>query len=244
MRSRTMQGEGGRARRAGPHWGRLREGCALALASLALPATGGLCGLAATAIVAAEISAQAFADLSRDDELRLAMSAGPLTISQEADVWVFGPSGFEKAIEGTNGHACMVIRSADDPELLAPHCFSPDAVRTVLPGKLEEARLQRAGLGQREIDEVLLEEFESGSLPLPSGNAYAYMLSSGQRLGRAGNFHPHFMLYMPYATNEEVGGDPAKIAFPFVGPQSNHPHSTMVILMTEFVDPADVVLPR
>jgi hypothetical protein len=188
------------------------------------------------------LAAQDQVDLDRDQEVRLAMSAGPLAISQEADVYVFGGHGFTKEVEGTNGYACMVIRSAANPDALAPHCFSPDATESVLPAKLEEGRLIAAGGTQEQVSEALMRDFNDGSLPLPSGNAYAYMLSSGQRLGAAGRWKPHFMLYIPYATNEDVGGVPGSPAFPFVGPEVNHPHSTMVIVMTEFVDPADVVM--
>jgi len=199
---------------------------------------------AALTSLAAPGTAQEYAMLSRPDEIRLAMSAGPLSVSRDADVYVLGSDGFEKAVEGDNGFSCMVIRAAADPSILAPHCFSPDATETVLPGKLAEGRLQMQGLSQSEIDEALTKAFEDGDLPLPDGNAYAYMLSAGQNLGPAGQWRPHFMLYMPYATNEDVGGSPDNPAFPFVGPEIGHPHSTMVIVMTEFVDPADVVLPR
>lgn len=200
--------------------------------------------VAALAVAGPEAgSAQSVARLAVTDEVRLAMSAGPLTVSRDADVYVLGDGGFEREVEGTNGFACMVIRSANDPEVLAPHCFSPDAVETVLPAKIEEGRLQVAGHTQEEVDRQLLDRFEAGSLPLPEGNAYAYMLSSGQQLGPAGKWKPHFMLYLPYATNEQVGGSPDATAFPFVGPVVNHPHSTMVIVMTEFVDPDDITPP-
>jgi len=190
--------------------------------------------------LAAEARAQAYEALDREAEVRLAMSAGPLDVSLDADVYVFGRHGFELAVEGTNGFACMVIRQAGNPEILAPHCFSPEAVETVVPAKLEEGRLIAAGMSADEVEATLTEGFEAGSLPLPAGNAYAYMLSSGQRLGAAGRWKPHFMLYKPYATNEDVGGRPGSPQYPFVGPLVGHPHSTLVIVMTEFVDPADV----
>ncbi len=194
--------------------------------------------------LATPVAAQEYTKLSHTDEIRLAMSAGPLSVSKDADVYVLGAGGFEKAVHGTNGFSCMVIRAAADKTILAPHCFSPDATETVLPGKLAEGELQMRGLSQSEIESELLKAFEDGSLPLPEGDAYAYMLSAGQHLGPAGQWRPHFMLYMPYATNEDVGGSPANPSFPFVGPEIGHPHSTMVIVMTQFVDPADVVLPR
>ena len=51
------------------------------------------------------------------------------------------------------------------------------------------------------------------------------------------------MLYVPYVTNADIGGDPARQEFPFVGPYENHPLSTVVVIMEEFVDPTDVQLP-
>ncbi len=187
--------------------------------------------------------ADAQTKLDRDREIRLAMSAGPPAISRDADVWVFGPRGFEKAIEGSNGYGCMVIRSANDPELLAPHCFSPDAVETVVPGKLAEARLIAEGKSGEEVEATLLAAFDDGTLPLPSGDAHAYMMSSGQRLGAAGQWKPHFMIYRPFATNDGLAGSIDDPRFPFVGPEIGHPHSTMVIVMTDFVDPEEIVLP-
>ena len=193
------------------------------------------------------VSAQGpgYPDLDRDEELKLAMSAGPLTVSTEADVWVMGSTGFERAIEGSNGWTCLVVRNAANKTVLAPHCLNPPATQTVLPAMLREAQLQAAGEGQSSIESTMAEEWDRGDLPMPEGPAYAYMLSKGQRLGtNAGNFQPHFMLYMPNVTNADIGGDPRNMAFPFVGPQEGHPLATVVILMDEFVDPDEVVLPR
>jgi len=184
-----------------------------------------------------------YPELSRDEELRLAMSAGPLTVSEDADVYIMGKAGFEKAVRGTNGWACLVVRSASNRIQLAPHCLNPTAVETVLPAMLVEGELQARGLSQGAISEDMQRRWDDGDLPLPSGPAYAYMLSSGQRLGPQGSrFKPHFMLYVPYASNASIGGDLEHQEFPFVGPYENHPLSTIVIVMPEFVDPADVIL--
>lgn len=186
-----------------------------------------------------------YPELSRDEEMRLALSAGPLTVSQDADVYIMGRRGFERAVEGTNGWACIVVRSAASKIQLAPHCLNPDATRTVLPAFLVEGELQARGMDAEAIDTELRRQWANGELELPSGPAYAYMLSKGQRLGaQGGNFYPHFMLYMPYATNASIGGDPRQQQFPFVGPYENHPLSTVVIKMEAFVDPADVTVPR
>jgi len=186
-----------------------------------------------------------YPQLAREAELRLAISAGPLAVSQNADVYAMGPKGFEKALSGTNGWACIVVRAAGDKRQLAPHCLNPQAVKSVLPAFLREAELQVAGMDAKAIEAEIKRQFASGELELPSGPAYAYMMSEGQVLGpKATNFHPHFMLYVPYVTNADIGGNPAAMQFPFVGPYENHPLSTVVILMPEFVSPNDVVLRR
>jgi len=182
--------------------------------------------------------------LTRDQELRLALSAGPPSVAAHADVWVMAERGFVKAIEGTNGFACIVVRNATLRSQLAPHCLSPDASNSVLKAFLREGELQTKGMSGEAVEAELKRQWSSGELPLPGGASYAYMLSGGQRLGpSAGRFKPHFMLYMPYVTNAEIGGDPARPEFPFVGPYERHPLSTVVIVMEEFVSPDQVVLP-
>jgi hypothetical protein len=172
------------------------------------------------------------------------MSAGPLAVSVAADIYAMSAKGFERVVAGSNGFACLVVRSAVNRSILAPHCLNPAAAETVLPAMLREGELQAQGLSGEAVDAELKRQWANGELPLPSGPAYAYMLSGGQQLGSAGTFKPHFMLYVPYITNAAIGGDPANMQFPFVGPVENHPLSTVVIIMEEFVDPASVVLPR
>ncbi|NNF28348.1 MAG: hypothetical protein HKN73_14080 [Gemmatimonadetes bacterium] len=199
---------------------------------------------AALMAVAGSALAQEYEDLPLDQEIKLAMSAGPPTISRDADIYVFGASGFERAVEGRNEWSCLVVRSAADSRQLAPMCLNPFATRSVLPAYLVEGQLQREGMAQGAIEEELLRRFDRGELPTPEGPAYTYMLSSGQRIGpNAGQFKPHFMLYMPGATNELIGGDPGNQAFPFVGPFEGHPLATVVIIMDEFVHPDDMVIP-
>lgn len=194
--------------------------------------------------VAAPVVGQTYPEFSLEEEIRLAMSAGPPTVSSDADIYVLGEAGFEKAVSGSNGWACLVVRSAADARTLAPHCLNPYAERTVLRAFLLEGELQRQGLSQEAISSELTRRFENGDLPLPEGPAYAYMLSKGQRIGpQAGAFKPHFMLYVPYVTNAAIGGDPGNQAFPFVGPYEDHPLATVVIIMDEFVDPAEMTVP-
>jgi hypothetical protein len=185
-----------------------------------------------------------YPDIGRDEEIRLAMSAGPLELSKDADVWILGREGFEKARSGTNGFSCLVVRNARNRGQLAPHCLNPAATETVLPAFRREAELQMQGLDADAIGSEMGRQWANGELPLPKGPAYAYMMSAGQKLGSGlTSFRPHFMLYMPNLTNEDIAGDPSNPNMPFVGPFEGHPLSTVVIMMPEFVDPSDVALP-
>ena len=205
-----------------------------------------MCGFGVLMVAVAPVAAQGpgYPELSKDEEMRLALSAGPLSVSTGADIYLMTNRGFERVTEGDNGFACLVVRSAQNKSQLAPHCLNSYAVESVLPAFLREAELQAKGMSADDINAELSRQWGGGELPLPSGPAYAYMMSEGQVLGpNGGNFRPHFMLYMPYVTNEDIGGDPQNMALPFVGPYENHPLSTVVILMEEFVSLPSIPLP-
>src|SRR5277367_2220548 len=48
---------------------------------------------------------------SRSEEIALARSAAPVSISGDADVMVLGEAGYETAVKGKNGFVCLVERS-------------------------------------------------------------------------------------------------------------------------------------
>ena len=47
--------------------------------------------------------------MERNDEIALARSAAPESISQDAEVMVLGRHGYETAVKGKNGFVCMVL---------------------------------------------------------------------------------------------------------------------------------------
>ena len=51
---------------------------------------------------------------TREDEIALARSAAPPSISADAEVLVLGSHGFETAVNGKNGFVCIVERSWAD----------------------------------------------------------------------------------------------------------------------------------
>ena len=76
------------------------------------------------------------------DEIAMARSAAPPSISTDAEVLTLGAKGYETAAKGKNGFVCIVERSwasgVDDaefwnPKERAPICFNPASARSVLP---------------------------------------------------------------------------------------------------------------
>src|ERR1700741_2408073 len=62
--------------------------------------------------------------MARADEIALARTAAPPSISGAAGVMVLGAKGYETAVVGKNGFACMVLRgwtaNFDDPVFWNP----------------------------------------------------------------------------------------------------------------------------
>ena len=147
--------------------------------------------------------------LSDDEEIRLALSAAPSEVSRDADVWVLRRGGHVKVKSGTSGIACMVSR--DHPESLYPICYDAEAARTILPIALRESQLREKGMDDAAIEAGIKAAIERGELKLPAASALSWMLSpqqvifAGANGPRVGKWHPHIMVYMPYATRAKLG---------------------------------------
>jgi hypothetical protein len=162
---------------------------------------------------AMDVSAQSAASrpplLPEDDEIRIALSAAPAEVSRDADVWVLRRGGHVKVRSGNSGIACMVSR--DHPESLYPICYDTEAARTILPIALREQQLREEGRDDAAVEAEIRAAIERGELKLPSGTAMSWMLSphqviyAGSQGPRVGKWHPHIMLYMPYATQAKLG---------------------------------------
>lgn len=96
----------------------------------------------------------------RSEEIAMARSAAPVSISSDADVLVLGDGGFETAVKGKNGFVCLVERSwfasFDDaefwnPKIRSPICLNARAASTVLSVDLEKTQWALAGLSKAEM---------------------------------------------------------------------------------------------
>lgn len=178
--------------------------------------------------------------MNEREEARLALSAAPPHLHQDASVMVLGRGGYRLIREGSNGFTCLVERGSD-PRVRAPQCLDAIATEYVLPVKLEESRLRLEGLSVDQIEAEIASGFAEGRFRPPTEPAFNYMLSAGQYLGEnVGQWNPHVMVYTPYRTNQQLGGDPRMPEYPFIAFEEGKPLSLTVIVTTSFVDPATV----
>ena len=153
----------------------------------------------------------------RNAEIALARSAAPESISRDATVMVLGQHGYERAVEGRNGFACLVERGwmspADAPEfwnpkLRGPICFNPPAARSVLPTTYKRTEMVLAGRTKAEIIDGNKAAFDKGELPALEPGAMSYMLSKDAYLTDHGDHNlAHLMFYTPLLDGAVWGAD-------------------------------------
>jgi hypothetical protein len=151
---------------------------------------------------------------SRSEEIALARSAAPASISDDADIMILGERGYETAVKGKNGFVCLVERSwfasFDDPQfwnpgIRGPDCLNPAAASSVLPANLERTQWVLAGLSKAQM----LARTKSSAVArrTPAQGAIGYMLSKQQHLGDGTHWHPHLMLFQPHTAAAAWGAD-------------------------------------
>ncbi len=152
---------------------------------------------------------------NRLEEIALARSAAPPSISDNAGVMVLGARGFEAVVKGTNGFVCLVERAwdkpFDDPEFWnprarAPICLNAAAVRTVLPTFLERAEWVLSGLSKNEMERR--SKTSSNATMTPAASAMSFMMSKQQFLSDVdGRWYPHVMFFSPRTAPNEWGAN-------------------------------------
>lgn len=150
-------------------------------------------------------------------EIALARSAAPEAISGNAEVMVLGRHGYETAVKGTNGFACMVERSWTagldfpefwNPKIRGPICFNPAAVRSYLPITISKTKLALEGKSKAQIFDAIEAALDKKELPPIETGAMSYMLSKEGYLGdTAGHFHPHLMFFVPQSDADAWGAN-------------------------------------
>jgi hypothetical protein len=140
------------------------------------------------------------------DEIALARSAAPPSVSADADVLTLSTHGYETAVKGKNGFVCLVERgwaaSFEDavfwnPKNRSPICLNPAAVRSILPAYIERTEWVVAGVPKSVMIERTKAELAAKKYVLPEAGAMSYMMSKqGYLNDAAGHWHPHVMFWV------------------------------------------------
>jgi hypothetical protein len=147
------------------------------------------------------------------DEIAVARSAAPTTISRDAEILAFDAHGYHRAVAGTNGWTCIVQRSWNDdygnpefwnPRIRVPICFNPPASRSVLPVYLERTRWVMA---KRSLPAVMATA-TTHLVPDPETGSLAMMMSKdGYVADAVGTPGPHLMVFLAGVPAEAWGAN-------------------------------------
>jgi hypothetical protein len=176
---------------------------------------------------------------NREEEIALARSAAPPSISGDAQVLVLGNHGYETAVKGKNGFVCFVERSwaagFDDPEfwnpkLRAPNCFNPSAARTELPQYLKRTQWVLAGATREQLVERTKAAVAGHSFKAPEAGAFSFMLSKDGYVGdaAAGPWLPHVMFFLPHGQARNWGAN--KEGSPIIGKDGSAVETTILFI--------------
>jgi hypothetical protein len=197
-----------------------------------------------SAMLAAPLGAQdppGAVRFSRDEEIRLARSAAPASVSDSATVLVLEGGRFAVGVAGTNGVTCLVNRS--QPLSVEPHCYDREGAETILKMEIARTELRLAGSTKEAASARVAEGLTDGTYRLPRRPAMSYMLSAAQVLysedgRRVGAWRPHLMIFVPFLTQADIGqsGTPAG-QHVFVDGEGTA-EATIIVIMPASVEPA------
>ena len=151
--------------------------------------------------------------LPQQQEIELALSAGPEHLRLEATVYVFGKKGYEKIRSGKNGFTCMVDRDGNQigDNDLKPTCWDAEGSATIVPVMLRVGEMLAQRKTADEIRQDVDRGFSEGRFVSPRKTGIAYMLRGDVQYDPKTMaisktlFPPHYMIYAPGVTNADIG---------------------------------------
>jgi hypothetical protein len=154
---------------------------------------------------------------SQKDEIALARSAAPPSVADDAEILVFGASGYEVAVKGKNGFVCITQRSwANEfdspdfwnPKVRSPNCFNAAAARTVVPNYLVRTGWVLSGATKAQMVERTKAAVAAKQLKEPEPGAMCFMMSKlGYLNDNVAHWHPHLMFLVPPTSASAWGAD-------------------------------------
>jgi len=182
--------------------------------------------------------------LSDADEIALALTAAPASITAGAAVYMLRDGKFAKVRDGSTGWVCVVGR---DPRVkpigVAPQCYNPEGARTSMQEGMLTAQLWSRNVSNTAIQREIDAAFQRGTLQHPSKPVMIYMMSSHQVLESfqgdsewtTGAWHPHIMIYLPHATADQFVLDEQNQAGP-VSVSSDARGVQLVVVLPHWAD--------
>jgi hypothetical protein len=191
------------------HFTHRRSAAAVLAVALAIVTTGP--SLAATAVSGESASARITPYLmASQQEIVLARSAAPASVSKHAAVMVLTAHGYITAAKGSNGFVCIVTRSWDntasvesgrfwDPKTKVPYCVNAAGAGSMLAEYLQKSQWVLAGASQAEIGKRVEAARSMDKMSTAAAGAMCYMMSkqSWGVAGRPGAWRPHLMFFFP-----------------------------------------------
>jgi hypothetical protein len=151
------------------------------------------------------------------DEIALARSAAPKSISDAADVMVLRKDGYATVATGSNGFVCLVERGwagdstfADfwNPRQRSPICFNAEAARSYAQIYLMRTKLVLAGRSKQDSVRATAAALDGGQLPALAPGAMCYMMSRQQYLNDEDKaWAPHLMFFAPADATKSWGAN-------------------------------------
>ena len=177
---------------------------------------------------------------NRAEEVALARSAAPPSVSAHARVLVLGERGYEPAVAGDNGFVCLVARSWDkgfgqpefwNPKIRSPECFNPPAARAVLPRYLERTKWVLAGETTTQMRAHAQAADTAAKLREPAPGSFCYMMSKdGYTDDRAaGPWYPHLMFFQSTTAAADWGANLPDT--PIVADSTSYPGLTYFLVI-------------
>ncbi len=155
--------------------------------------------------------------MDRTQEIALARSAAPESISRDATILVLTRTGYETAVAGTNGFVCMVGRGFNgapdwaerwNPKIRAAECLNPQAARSVAPFAMLRARLTLDGRTDVEILDRIRAAVRTKEIPPLEPGSMSYMMSKSSYLQDAGEHSmAHLMFFIPFKDGANWGAN-------------------------------------
>jgi hypothetical protein len=157
--------------------------------------------------------------MDRAQEIALARSAAPASISKDATVLVMTRTGYETAVTGSNGFVCWVARGfagATDwperwnPKIRAAGCDNPQAARTVTEIAKLRTAMTLTGHSDAETATRIQAALRSKKIPPLAPGAMCYMMSKSSYLSDEGDHDmAHVMFYVPLKDGADWGANAA-----------------------------------